>query len=493
MGSDMAQRHEFKRRKETKVGAAAMKVGIAVLAFSLLCGDAIAAPTQYAVDGLAIGTHLNFDSASYREFKCSRSNQFDGLTWCQKTRSDRERRGSYTAAYSLLHSREGNVVYVNRSQEPSFFNSNEAEDDIQRYSRKIGESPRIMKMPHRSGLPDALIAIWGQITLEQLDQESVKLLSDKKGPKRGLLIDFLGNFVRSAKDGLPIYRIDGGPGFVWAASFDQKGRGTLRLAGVDASGFVSPPSPETQAKSEPSGDRNEAESDRVELRRTIEKLQTELAAATTTIADLERAKAAAEAAHIEVAKARLDAETARSEIEQARVTEKAKVEKTIARLEADRAAAYAKNNRWENALHGSIGGMLVVLTASTVGFFMKRQKASGTSPIGVSAQCQNREAEIESYVLSPEIAIAEDAFGRELQEQVAAINATQDETDGLTGDAAGEQHQARGSEPDQRATDGGGEGAEVENFANRIGDSLTGACAASGCFDTASTPTAKST
>jgi hypothetical protein len=330
MGSDMAQHHEFKRRKETKVGVAAMKVGIAVVAFSLLCGDAIAAPTQYAVDGLAIGTHLNFDSASYREYKCSRSNQFDGLTWCQKTRSDRERRGSYTAAYSLLHSRDGNVVYVNRSQEPSFFNSNEAEGDIQRYSRTIGESPRIMKMPHRSGLPDALIAIWGQITLEQLDQESVKLLSDKKGPKKGLLIDFLGNFVRSAKEGLPIYRIDGGPGFVWAASFDQKGRGTLRLAGVDASGFVSPPSPETQAKSELNGDRNEAESDRVELRRTIEKLQTELAAATTTIADLqtelaaatttiadlERAKAAAEGAHIEVAKARLDAETARSEIEQ---------------------------------------------------------------------------------------------------------------------------------------------------------------------------------
>ncbi len=97
-----------------------------------------------------------------------------------------------------------------------------------------------------------------------------------------------------------------------------------------------------------------------------------------------------------------------------------------------------------------------MLTASTVGFFMNRQKASGTNPIGVSAQSQNSEAEIEPYVLSPEIAIAEDAFGRELEEQVAAINATQDETDGLTGDAAGEQHQERGSEPDQRATDGGG-------------------------------------
>src|ERR1700737_1448789 len=114
-----------------------MKVGIAVLASIALCGDAMAEPGQYAVDGLAIGTQLNFDSASYRQYKCSPSEQFGGLTWCQKARSDRERRGSYTAAYSLLHTRDGNIVYVNRSQEPAFFSSNEAEEDIQRYSGKI--------------------------------------------------------------------------------------------------------------------------------------------------------------------------------------------------------------------------------------------------------------------------------------------------------------------------------------------------------------------
>jgi hypothetical protein len=416
-----------------------MKVGIAVLASIALCGDAMAETAQYAVDGLAIGTQLNFDSASYRQYKCSPSEQFGGLTWCQKARSDRERRGSYTAAYSLLHARDGNIVYVNRSQEPAFFSSNEAEEDIQRYSGKIGEPPRIMKMPHRSGLPDARIAIWGQITLVQLDEDSVKVLSDGKRPKKGLLIDFLGNFVRSAKEGLPIYRIDGGPGFVWAASFNQKGRGTLRFAAVDASGFVAPPPPEPQAKSEASGDGNgaeSAESNGFELRQTVEKLQTELAVATTTIADLEKAKAAAEDARIEAAKARLDAETARSEIEQARVIEKAKLEKTIARLEADRAAAaYAKNNKWENALYGSIGGLLVILTASSVGLFMKRQMGwkSGINPIDVSAQSQSSNAEIEPFALSPAIAIAEDAFGRELEEQVAAINATQGEADGEDG------------------------------------------------------------
>jgi hypothetical protein len=40
---------------------------------------------------------------------------------------------------------------------------------------------------------------------------------------------------------LPIYRIVGGPGLIWAASSDQKGRGTLRLAAVDVSGFAPPP------------------------------------------------------------------------------------------------------------------------------------------------------------------------------------------------------------------------------------------------------------
>jgi hypothetical protein len=94
-------------------------------------------------------------------------------------------------------------------------------------------------------MADGVIAIWGKITLERLDQESVKLLADGKSPKKGLLIDFIGNFVRSAKEGLPIYRIDGGPGFIWGASFDRKGRGTLRMAAVDASGFASPTRGET--------------------------------------------------------------------------------------------------------------------------------------------------------------------------------------------------------------------------------------------------------
>ena len=471
-----------------------MKIGIAVVASLILCPQAMAEPVTYVVDGVAIGTQLNLNNAAYREYKCSPSNQFSGLTWCQKARTEKDRGKAYGAAYSLLHAPDGNVVYINRSQEPSFFNSTQAQQDIERYSHKLGESARLIKMPVRSGLPQGLIATWGQITLVPLDQASVKMLSEGKSPKKGLLIDFLGNFARSAKEGLPIYRIAGGPGFVWTASFDQKGRGALRTAAVDAS-VVATAAPQLQATAEqgptaepeptadpestgepvaasdlqtmterdarsdaqptsrpepisqtqpvaqseprseaaptaPTADRGETKTDPLALMQKIEKLQGELASATASIAELEKGKAAAQAAQKEAAKARRDAETARREIEQAAATERAKLQKRLAQLEAD-GTAPAKNKRWENALYGSMGGLLIVLIASAIGFFLKRYNArtSGTGATDTSAQLQSNAEEVETFVASPAIAIAEDAFGRELEQQVAALNATQTETE----------------------------------------------------------------
>src|SRR5215470_16264549 len=451
------------RRVRLRIGAAAMGAGIVVFAYVALYGNAIAASTEYAVDGLAVGTQLNFNSASYREYKCSPSDQFDGLTWCQKTRSDKERLRSYIAAYSLLHSRDGNILYINRSQQPAFFNPKEAEANIQRYSRKIGESPRIIKMPHRGGLPDGLIAVWGKITLEPLDQQSMKILADGKGPRKGLLIDFLGNFARSAKEGLPIYHIDGGPGFIWAASFDQKERGTLRLAAVELSGFASfsdsapvlvqataqtPPSDarpvvvQATAQTPPSDPepvvQATAQTDQEQLpsesNQTVENLQADLAISINKIAELEKAKAQAERAVKQAEQAKLNAENAKQEVERVRMAEKMTSDALVAQLQADKVAAGAKSARWENALYGSIGGLIVVLTACAIGSFrykasVSKQPASevGTKPIEASPHCQKSEAELEPSALLPEIAVFQAAFERELVEKVATINATRDE------------------------------------------------------------------
>src|SRR5499427_9463687 len=446
------------RRARLRIEPTAMMTGIVVLAHAALIGNAIAA-TEYAVDGLAVGTRLNFGSASYREYKCSPSDQFDGLTWCQKTRTDKERRGSYIAAYSLLHSKNGNLSYINRSQEPAFFNPNEAELNIQRYSRKLGESARILKMPHRSGLPDGVIAVWGKITLEPLDQQSIKTLADGKNPRKGFLIDYLRDFTRSAKQGLPIYRIDGGPGFIWAASFDQKGRGTLRLAAVDVSGFAPPPDsvpvaqtaipthqerlpppaagvatavPTPQEELPPraavvaTAEPTPQEELSSEFNQKIEKLQADLAISSTKIAELETAKSVAERALEEAEQAKLDAENAKQEVEQARIAEKMTSDAVIAQLRADKAAAGAKISRWEIVLYTSVGGVLFFLIASAIEFLIKRRNTNASKkpvekppakPGEATAQSQNPRARLEP------IAISEAAFERDLEAEVSSINA----------------------------------------------------------------------
>jgi hypothetical protein len=508
-----------------RVEAAAVLTAIVVLAHAALIGHAIAA-TEYAVDGLAVATKLNFGSASYREYKCSPSDQFEGLTWCQKIRAEKGRRGSQTTAYSLLHSKDGKISYINRSQEPASFNPSESELNIERYSRQLGESARILKAPHRSSLPHGVIAVWGKITLEPLDQGSIKLLADGKNPRKGFLIDYLRDFTRSAKEGLPIYRIVGGPGFIWAASFDQKGRGTARLAAVDLSGFASPPdsapveeiaaptqqeqlpppapvvaaaaptqqeqlpppapvvataaptqqeelrpaapvvataaparqeqlpppapvvataAPTQQEQLPPAATAVEtaapAQQEQLppaaavvatagpvqqeelssELHRTIEKLQADLAISTTRVAELETAKSVVERALEKAEQAKLNAENAKQQLEQERVSR------------ADKAAAGAKISRWEIVLYGSVGGVLFFLITSAIGFLIKRGIASvstepaektQTTPTGVPAQSQDPATPRQPSAGSAGITISEAAFERDLEEEVATINAT---------------------------------------------------------------------
>jgi hypothetical protein len=420
-----------KRGARLRIEAATMRAGIVVLAQLVLCGNALSA-TEYAVDGLAVGTQLNFGNAPYREYKCNPSDQFEGLIWCQKSRTEKERRrSSYTMAYSLLRSQDGRISYINRSQEPAFLNSKESELNIERYSRKFGDSPRIMKMPHRSGLPDGVIAVWGRVTLEPLDQESIKTLADGKNPKKGFLIDYLRNFTRSAKEGLPIYRIDGGPGFIWAASFDQKGRGTLRLAAVDVSGFspspapiaaavisefapppavvaaveasgFSPPAAPVAVQATASTDQEESSS---KLNQTIEKLQADLVSSANKIAELERTKSEGERALEEAEQAKRDAERAKQEVEQARLAETISSDALIAQL---RVAAGAKKSRLEIALYGSIGGVLVILASSAIGFLINGRTARISKK--PAEKRRRKPIEVSPSTLSPGTASSEAAL-----------------------------------------------------------------------------------
>ena len=501
MSQSSPTRHHFsadsKRLVRFRIEAAAVLTATAILAHGALIDHAIAA-TAYAVDGVAVATQLNFNSASYRDYKCNPSDQFEGLIWCQKTRAEK---GKGSRTYSVLHSKDGKISYINRSQESASFNPSESELAIERHSRELGESARLLKAPHRNGLPHGVIAVWGKVMLEPLEHDSIKLLAGGKNPRKGLLIDYLRDFTRSAKEGLPVYRIVGGPGLIWAASFDQKGRATLRLAAVDVSGFTPPPesapvdpiaaparqdeapsaatvaataapaqqsdlphappvvaaaasanqeqpapaatvvaaaAPAQQAELPPAApvvaaaapaDQEQRapaatvvatagaaqqEALPLELNRRIEKLQADLAISATRVAELESAKSVAERALDKAEQAKRDAQEAREQVEQARTAEKAASNTLIAQLRAEKAAAGPKASRWEIVLYGAVGGVLFFLITSAIGFLIKRGSVSKTQTNPIEAQASAGPAGI---------AISEAAFERDLEEQVATINA----------------------------------------------------------------------
>jgi hypothetical protein len=317
----------------------------------------------YAVAGLALGSRVKFDTSDYREYKCSPSEQFAEFTWCQKTRQERDRRGSTNVTYSILHAQDGTVVYVNRYQEPAVFGPNEVDEAIRRNSIKLGEKEKIERLPRRPGFPEGTLATWGKVTLEPLDSDSINTLAEGRSPKKGYLIDFIGNFARSAKEGLPIYRISGGAGFLWVESSDQRGRGTLRFAAIDPSAIHPTPLPSEARSSNPQSKPQDAEPPSAERAN----------AGADVVTDVAREESET---------AKRDAQLAKTEIERLNA-EGAKLNAALERLETEKTAAEAKAHTMESVAYGVIAISIALLAIVSSVLFVNRRKATAAKSEGV--------------------------------------------------------------------------------------------------------------
>ena len=80
-----------------------------------------------------------------------------------------------------------------------------------------------------------MIATWGDVTLTPLDQPTLDALSRGEAINAGLVIDFLADSRKSAREGLPVFHIGGGSGYIWAAMFNDSGKGRLRMTAVNPS------------------------------------------------------------------------------------------------------------------------------------------------------------------------------------------------------------------------------------------------------------------
>jgi len=294
--------------------------------------------SRFQVEDLALGAKVTTDDLRSGAFQCNASEQFPGLTWCQHARRERSGRLDHSTLVSILHTGDKRAAYVNQVSEPVVFDRKgraALDAEVARLTKKFGQKPRLLHIPDKDGLPDSLIAVWGSVQLEPLDPDSIATLAAGQSPHKGLLIDYLGNFQRSAKLDLPVYRLASGAGYIWSGSVDRRRRGHRRSLIFDADLAMPPPVATVSTAVPPASGQPGAVTPR------DEKAAAENAAAEKAAADRAAAeKAAAEKAAADRAAAE-KAEAARAAAEKA-AAEKAAAERVAAEKVATEKAAAAR-------------------------------------------------------------------------------------------------------------------------------------------------------
>jgi hypothetical protein len=194
-----------------------------------------AARSPYIVDGMALGGSFQ----PGREHHCQPSEQFPSFTWCQRRRTE----GRGTASTSIIYRAEGGLAYASRRVTPASFAANDIQNEIKRLTERFAEKPRVLRLPPRDGVANAVIALWGAIELELVEGAELAALAAGGPVQRGLLIDYLGDVNRSAELGLPVFRMIGEAGYLWSARHDKAGRGALRSLAIDASALAATSEP----------------------------------------------------------------------------------------------------------------------------------------------------------------------------------------------------------------------------------------------------------
>jgi hypothetical protein len=196
---------------------------LAMIVSMTFIGEAKAA-SPYAIDGLRLGTTFNRTWG----FQCKPSEQFADCTFCRHNGG----RGRAQSITKVLYDRNGALGYMSREVRPALFGDNDIPNEIKRLSSRFGPVARQIRVPDRDGIENIRIAIWGELELEEIEPGR---LAEMQSPRaQAVLIDHLGDIERSKRLGMPVYRLKGGPGFLWLASSDEDGRGHLRFLMFDA-------------------------------------------------------------------------------------------------------------------------------------------------------------------------------------------------------------------------------------------------------------------
>ena len=180
-----------------------------------------------------MGAAVHPDSAVYKTYKCKPSDQFSGFTWCSIKHPMTGKFGPYDSWVTILHSDANIAVFILQDVIPAYFSPGDVDREIQRLSQRFGQTPRVLNGDARADAPHSVIATWGDVTLTSLDESTMEALRSGETITAGLLIDFLAGSQKSAREGLPVFHLGGSAGYIWAASYDDNGKGRLRITAVN--------------------------------------------------------------------------------------------------------------------------------------------------------------------------------------------------------------------------------------------------------------------
>jgi hypothetical protein len=193
---------------------------------------------RYTVEGLHLGDDVT-TNAMYSTMRCKQSEIFRTFIWCLREREADATNAWVGTGVAALHSADGRLVYMWKMIRPASFGPGDIDREIQRLSRIHRQQAKVLTLPSKGGSPGGVIASWGDVVLQPIDGATITALASGQSPGIGFFIDFLGNLTKSAEEGSPIYLITGGAGELWSATYDDAGRGNLRMAISDASQFQS--------------------------------------------------------------------------------------------------------------------------------------------------------------------------------------------------------------------------------------------------------------
>ncbi len=207
--------------------------------FALLIALAVvvtAGAATYTVGGYSLGERIARDNAGFRSFKCEPSDVFEGYTWCERSQRMTAAQGNGTRKNVIIHGDDRAPVYLMENVAPVAIDRNAIEAEIENLSKRMNELPlKVEWLSRLPGLPTSVIVSWGKVELEPLSKDDMETVAAGNNLTRGLLVDTLGDPTRSATAGLPVYRIAGGAGYLYSASFDGSGRGHQNYVAVDVS------------------------------------------------------------------------------------------------------------------------------------------------------------------------------------------------------------------------------------------------------------------